>query len=71
MTYIPYYISNREYVVSNFIITIITKKTTMNLVNKTQEGLLSDPTPFVEYLTLELKQDKFEVDLVISVIDKF
>ena len=43
----------------------------MNLVHKTQEGLLSDPTPFVEYLTLELKQDKYEEATVSAIIDEF
>jgi len=43
----------------------------MDLVYKTQEGLLSDPTPFVEYLTLELNQDHFEMEKVASIIDKF
>ncbi|MBB6463640.1 Dyp-type peroxidase [Flammeovirga kamogawensis] len=43
----------------------------MNLVSKTQEGLLSDPTPFVEYLTLELKQDKYKVETILAVFDNF
>jgi putative iron-dependent peroxidase len=43
----------------------------MNLVHKTQGGLLSDPTPFVEYLTLELKQDKYEAEQVSAIIDEF
>ncbi|MCF6182491.1 Dyp-type peroxidase [Lutibacter sp.] len=43
----------------------------MNLVNKTQEGLLSDPTPFVEYLTLELKQDKYEVKTISAILNEF
>ena len=43
----------------------------MDLVHKTQGGLLSDPTPFVEYLTLELKQDKYEAEQVSAIIDEF
>ena len=43
----------------------------MNLVNKTQEGLLSDPTPFVEYLTLELKQDKYKAETISAILDEF
>jgi porphyrinogen peroxidase len=43
----------------------------MNLINKTQEGLLSDPTPFVEYLTLELKQEKYKAKTISSILDEF
>ena len=43
----------------------------MNLVNKTQEGLLSDPTPFVEYLTLELNQDTYKTETISEILDKF
>ena len=43
----------------------------MNLVNKTQEGLLSDPTPFVEYLTLELNQDKYKLETIAAILDEY
>lgn len=43
----------------------------MNLVNKTQEGLLSDPTAFVEYLTLVLNEDQNDATLVSATLDEF